>query len=453
MTHCTEQDRIHAQRAIPIPGEAAVLGAILLNPDAMSKTYAIIGDKAEAFLDARHAAIWEVMVSRHLDGCHVDVVTLLDALPDALEDGMASYIGELTGAVPTSAHAEQYAIDVMTAYREREATMHALAIVSTNDRAEIGRRLSALRGLASPVAMRAPQAISKVGESLLVELEAIKDSPRRAGIPTGLSALDAILRGGLHNAEVTIVAGRPGQGKTALALNIAHHAAILQIPTLMFSLEMNAASLAERVWNIHDGVTTQRIRAGFAIQWDIDRVKTVCAESGKWSLWVDDAATMTMPYIEAQAKRFAEHRQSSLIMVDYMQLIKPSGRGHSREREVAEISAAMKGLSRELDCPVLCLSQLSREAEQITSRFGKLRSLRESGAVEQDADNVLILSPESDKPNCVNTFITIAKQRSGPTGEVLAHFNRERQTFSEVDKHAGERTSTPYEDDDDERPF
>lgn len=420
----------------PAPCEPAVLGAVLISEGrCFPAVHSVIGLSVEAFVEDKAKAVYEAMCGLHADGAPIDPITVLDALDDPHEDEMGPYISGLMNAVPTSFHAEQYAVDLMTAYREREAMDIAKAVINC-PRESVSGYLVQLKALAAPALHKPPRQIGEISSALITHYEEIDAHPEHGGVPTGIATLDDILRGGLYRAELTIIAGRPGKGKSALALNMAHHAAEQQTPTLLFSLEMTAQTLAERLWAIHDGVSVQRIRRRFNAAWEMTKARAVSETSKRWTLWVDDAPTMTLAYIEAQSKRFAERRPNPLIIIDYMQLIKPGARGHNREREVAEISAALKGLSRELECPVVCLSQLNRETEQITSRYGKLRGLRESGSMEQDADNVLILTPECDRPECVNTWITAAKQRNGRTDEILTHFDKERQTFTAIDAKA-----------------
>jgi replicative DNA helicase len=198
---------------------------------------------------------------------------------------------------------------------------------------------------------------------------------------------------------------------------------------------MGAEALVERMWAIHGGLNAYRIRAGFLSDREMALAESTCRDSESWSLWIDDAPRITMSHITATAKRFAAKHEHALIVIDYLQLIKPERRGSSRDAEVAEISREIKALSREIKCPVLCLCQLNRESEKEKDPYKLLNYLRESGSIEQDADVIMALTPADTKheDNPI-VLLTVAKHRNGPTGQVKLRFNKGRQRFEELAK-------------------
>jgi replicative DNA helicase len=274
------------------------------------------------------------------------------------------------------------------------------------------------------------------------------------GLTTGLADLDRLI-GGLKPGEVTIVAARPSVGKTAFALNVAAHVhQESHCGVLIYSLEMTALQLTSRLLCLTGGVDVERIKSGFLGRDTISKAQWAATSLDAAPVWVDESVSLTPMDLRARSRRHAaQHHGLGLIIIDYLQLMHTSGRSENRQNEVSEISRAVKCVARELNVPVLCLSQLSREAEKSAGYGPQLAHLRDSGAIEQDADIVLMLSrpgkgQQEDGDNLVN--IRVAKNRNGMTGDLQAVFLRNTQQFLPAAGAAVSRQAPPARDDDDD---
>jgi replicative DNA helicase len=232
---------------------------------------------------------------------------------------------------------------------------------------------------------------------------------------------------------MVVVAARPSVGKTAFALNIAAHAASkLQKGVLLFSLEMSKEQLVQRLICLVGSIDAQRLRTGYLAQKEFQKVQAAVAVLDKANIYIDETPSITALELRSKARRHAARNPVDLVIIDYMQLMSSPGRSENRQVEIADISRSIKGLARELRVPVMALSQLSREAEKDDSGMPKLMHLRESGAIEQDADVVLMLSRPRPEPGRENVIqVNIAKQRNGPTGHIELVFEKNIQRFGD----------------------
>ncbi len=274
----------------------------------------------------------------------------------------------------------------------------------------------------------------------------VKGEHKVAGVDTGFVELDNLM-GGLHDSELNIIAARPSMGKTAFALNIAEYVTCqLQVPTLFVSLEMSAIELADRLLCAHARVDGQRLRTGHTTVEDRQKIIESCSVISQAPLFVDDSPSRTVTEIAAVARRLKRKHKLGLVAIDYLQLIEPDNPKDNRQEQVARIARRLKGLARELKLPVICLAQLNRQAEQGRDNIPRLSHLRESGAIEQDADVVMFvhreeyyLTPDEREKERQDgnprgllggAQIIISKQRNGPTGDVKLLWQREFTRFA-----------------------
>jgi len=427
-----------------IEAEQSVLGAVLLDNDAIN--HAIETLAAEDFYRESHREIFRAMVALTERNQPVDAITLTDALRTGgvLEAvGGAGYIAELAAYVPTAANVSHYARIV----REK-ALLRSLASVSTEIAAgaydsppnvdeyldesehrifEISERR--IRPSFHPMTELTRESL-KLIERLYEKRELV------TGVPTGFLDLDR-LTAGLQPSELIVIAARPSMGKTALALNIAAHAATECEPRIgvaLFSLEMAKEQLVLRMLCSEGRVDSARVRAGFLGERDFPKLAQAAARLSEAPILIDDSSDTTPIVLKAKCRRLMRERHANLglIIIDYLQLMRAARPGESREKEIAEISRSLKSLAKELKVPVVALSQLNRQVETRPDRRPLLADLRESGAIEQDADVIAFIyrdemyHRDSKEPGVAE--VIIAKQRNGPTGTAkltyLSQFTR-----------------------------
>jgi replicative DNA helicase len=433
--------------------EASLLGAILIDSDAIVK----IADTLSPldFFDARHKHIYEAITRLYERREPIDVLTLADQLKNSgVLDiiGGASYLTELTNFVPTAAHVEQYA-DIVA----QKAVRRRLIEVS-QDMVQLGHDESkGLKDLIEEAESRLFQVSNQHVKQSIVSIETIlaesferlddlhKDSNKIRGVPTGFRDLDNILAG-LQRSDLFILAARPSMGKTALSLNLAHNVAVMsKEPVLVFSLEMSKEQLVDRLLSMESGVDAWALRTGNLTDNDFEKIGHAMGALSEAPIYIDDTPGITVSDLRTKARREAHQRNLGLIIVDYLQLMsggsKFGGEGN-RVQEISEISRGLKSIARELNVPLIALSQLSRSVESRHPQIPQLADLRESGSIEQDADVVAFIyredyyNPETDRQNI--TDILIKKHRNGPTGGVELYFDREKQRFRSIDKRHGE---------------
>lgn len=431
--------------------EASLLGAILIDPDALVK----VADSIDAkdFYEERHRRIYEAVTKLYEQHSPIDVLTLSDQLKATgfLEAvGGAGYLTELTNFVPTAAHVEQYASIVAQKSLRRRLIKASQDIVGLGF--DEGRDLQELIEQAETKLFEVSQQhvqqdVSSMEDILADSFERLdelhKDKGKLRGVPTGYKDLDAKLAG-LQKSDLFIIAARPSMGKTAFVLNLAHNVAVSsKQPVLIFSLEMGKEQLVDRMLARESGVDAWALRTGNLNDTDFEKIGHAMGTLSEAQIYIDDTPGITVSELRTKARREAHQRPIGLIVVDYLQLMSGGSRfgGESnRVQEISEISRGLKGVARELNVPVLALSQLSRSVESRTPPHPQLSDLRESGSIEQDADVVAFLyredyyNPETDRTNIMD--IMIRKHRNGPTGTVELYFDREKQRISSLDtKH------------------
>ncbi len=441
-----------------IEAERAVLGAMLLNPEAVGMAIEVLRDQAdEVFYVEAHQHVYNAMVELFRRNTPVDYTTLTEQLSHSgtLDTaGGASYLAELTGAVPTSANTEHYAKIVLRASLLRklitactrvagEAYQPDILVEELLDRAEADIFAIAEQRQLNPI-----HAIGELLEDGIHRIEEqIKSSSGITGLATGFARLDELLSG-LQASDMIILAARPSVGKTALALNIAAHVANhVKKGALLFSLEMAKEQLVQRLICMVGQVDSARLRSGYLANNEFPKVQKAAGALSNAKIYIDDTPNITVLELRSKARRHAAQHPFDLIIIDYLQLMSGSSRSENRQNEIAEISRSIKGIARELRVPVLALSQLSREAEKDDTGSPKLSHLRESGAIEQDADVVLMLSrpPAHEREGRENVIrLNIAKQRNGPTGQIELLFEKNIQRFhSLADGQQGEASPAP----------
>ena len=431
-----------------LEAEASLLGAILIDTDAIVK----IADRVSVddFYDPRHARIYEALQALYERRSAIDVLTLADQLKgNGFLDmvGGPSYLTELTNFVPTAAHVEQYAdIVAQKALRRR-------LIAASDDMADLGRDESkALKELIEEAESRLFEVSQQHVKQSVVSLESVlaesferlddlhKDKNKLRGIPSGYRDLDNILAG-FQPSDLFILAARPSMGKTAFVLNLAHKVATLaKESVLIFSLEMSKEQLVDRLLAMESGVDAWALRTGKLTDDDFERLGEAMGTLSEAKIYIDDTPGITVSDLRTKARREAHTQKLGLVIVDYLQLMsgggKYSGEGN-RVQEISEISRGLKGIARELNVPVIALSQLSRSVESRSPKIPQLADLRESGSIEQDADVVAFLyredyyEPDSERKNIMD--VLIKKHRNGPTGAVELYFDREKQRIRSLD--------------------
>lgn len=431
--------------------EASLLGAILIDSDAIVKIADHINP--DDFYDEKHQRIYEAITQLYEKHSPIDVLTLSNQLKsDGLLDfvGGAAYLTELTNFVPTAAHVEQYAdIVAQKALRRRlikaSQEMTGLGFDETKNLQELieeaETRLFEISQKHIKHDILSLETILSESFDRLDELH--KDKGKIRGIATGYRDLDNILAG-LQKSDLIVLAARPSMGKTALALNIAHNVALFaQQPVLLFSLEMSKEQLVDRMLAIESGVDAWALRTGNLTDSDFEKIGQAMGSLSEAQIYIDDTPSITVSELRTKARREAHARPLGLIIVDYLQLMSGGARFNSegnRVQEVSEISRGLKGIARELNVPLLALSQLSRSVESRSPQIPQLADLRESGSIEQDADVVAFIyreefyNPETDRKNIAD--ILIKKHRNGPTGGIELYFDKEKQRFRSLDiKH------------------
>lgn len=436
--------------------EASLLGAVLIDADAIVK----IADTIDAFdfYDQRHGRIYEALVQLYEKHSPIDVLTLSDQLKGNgfLEMvGGPSYLTELTNFVPTAAHVEQYAEIVSQKALRRRLIKASQDIVGLGyDEARSLQQLieEAETRLFEVSQKHIKQDITSI-ETILSESfdrldELHKDKGKIRGVPTGFKDMDNLLAG-LQKSDLFILAARPSMGKTAFALNLAHNVAVKsEQPVLIFSLEMSKEQLVDRMLSMESGVDAWALRTGNLTDADFEKIGHAMGALSEAQIFIDDSPGITVSDLRTKARREAHQRPLGLIIVDYLQLMSGGSRfggDGNRVQEISEISRGLKGIARELNVPLIALSQLSRSVENRSPQIPQLADLRESGSIEQDADVVAFIyreeyyNPDTERRNITDIFIK--KHRNGPTGAVELYFDREKQRFRGLDT----KQNVPFE--------
>lgn len=430
--------------------EAAILGSILIDKDALIEVMEIA--RPEFFYKEANSKIFSAMLTLFEKHEPIDLVTVKAQLKKMGVYGKidgASYLTDLVNSVPTSAHIRNYAKIVQENYIKRR--LIALSAKITEDsfsQEEDVRNL--LDKVEQDIFALSQQHVHRdfihIKEALAESFDRLDELHKRGGglrgASTGFVDLDNKLAG-MQPSNLLILASRPGQGKTALSLNIAQHIAVSEkLPVAFFSLEMSKEELVDRLLVNQADVDAWKLKTGRLSDEDFTKLSQGMGELAEAKLFIDDTPGINIMEIRTKARRLQIEQGCSLIIVDYLQLVDSGRRFDNRVQEVSLISQSLKNLARELKVPVLACSQLSRAIEQRGSKIPQLADLRESGAIEQDSDVVMFLYRENEEPkqweSQILTKLLIAKHRNGPIGELELVFKGNRIRFYGIDRKHGE---------------
>ncbi len=432
-----------------LEAEASLLGAILIDPEAIVKIADLINP--EDFFEPKHQKIYQAITKLYDKHEAIDVLTVSNELKNdnSLDIvGGPSYLTELTNYVPTATHVEEYGnIVAQKSFRRRLIrASQEISELSNDESKEFKELIEEAETKIFDVSQKQIKQNVISLETILAESfdrldDLHKDKKKIRGIPTNFKDLDDKLAG-FQRSDLIILAARPSMGKTALALNFAHNIAIKSHqPVLIFSLEMSKEQLVDRLLSMESGVDAWALRTGNLTDSDFEKIGTAMGTLSEAPIFIDDSPGITVGDLRTKARREAHKRSLGLIIVDYLQLMSGSrkfGSDGNRVQEISEISRSLKIIARELNVPVLALSQLSRSVESRSPQIPQLADLRESGSIEQDADVVAFIyreeyyNSETDRKKI--TDILIKKHRNGPTGSVELYFDDEKQRFRSIDK-------------------
>lgn len=413
-----------------IEAEKSVLGAALLSKDALLDVVEIV--KAGDFYDSNHKEIFEAIQDLYRRSAPVDALTVSEELKkrNSLEMvGGRAYIASLSSGTPTTSNATEYAKIVVesAAIRRLISTADDIVTKGYESSMDAGQMLDyAERGIFEISQSRQKGQYAHIKDVLLENIEIIDRASQMdgglTGITTGFKYLDS-MTSGLQRSDLIILAARPAMGKTAFALSLALNAAVKGGASVMvFSLEMSKEQLGQRLLSMESKVSMQNLKTGRLERRDWDDINIALDVLSKANIHIDDTAGINIMEMKSKCRRLKGEEGLDLVVIDYLQLMTPEGRADSRTQEISVISRNLKLLARELDCPVLVLSQLSRAPETRTDHRPMLSDLRESGSIEQDADIVIFLyrdeyyNEDTESPG--ECEVIVAKQRSGPTGTV-----------------------------------
>lgn len=422
--------------------EQAVLGAILIDRDAIISVSQLISP--ENFYDDRHKEIFDSMVSLYEQRKPIDLLTLTNALKKKKQYekvGGSTYLSSLTNVVPTAANSEHYANIIREKYIRRSLIKISSNI--TNDAFSEDKEAEEILSASEQEIFKISQEHVKQGfihikdtlsESFdrLEELQKTGEGLR--GVETGFVDIDNLLSG-LQASNLIILAARPGQGKTAFVINIAQHVAIVNKQSVgIFSLEMSKEELVDRMLVAQSDIDAWKLKTGKLVENDYDKLSVAMGALADAPIFIDDTPGLSIPEMRTKARRLQAERNLKLLIVDYLQLANPGKKFENRVNEVSYISQSLKNMARELKIPVIGVSQLSRAVEQRGGGKPQLADLRESGAIEQDADVVMFLysaDEEFTSQRIVN--VLVAKHRNGPVGEKELLFRGDRIRFYNVE--------------------
>jgi replicative DNA helicase len=443
ITPALDLDRVPPQS---LDAEMSVLGAALLDREAILKVIEILGPGY--FYKTAHNIIFEAIIELFEKNEPVDLVTLTELLrkKDKLDEvGGAVALSELLNSVPTAANVEFYAKIVREKYILRRLINTGTQIVNMayleeEDVEDILDRAEQL--IFDVVQKKVLRGFTHIKDMLHDSFEAIErlyaKKQHVTGISSGFIDLDE-KTSGFHPSDLIIIAGRPSMGKSSLSLNIAQHAAVQEkVPVAIFSLEMSGEQVVSRLLCSEARVDAHKLRTGMLSEQDWPRLTTAAGILADADIFIDDTPAISMLELRAKARRLKLKHNIGLIIIDYLQLMQCRGKYESRQQEISEISRSLKALAKELNLPIIALSQLSRAVEARTTRRPQLSDLRESGAIEQDADLVLfVYRPEYYDPTPENEGIAeiiIGKHRNGPIGSLELAFIKKYARFENLSK-------------------
>ena len=420
-----------------IDAEVATLGALLLDPEALSTVLRYL--RADDFYRGAHRKVYQAILSLFDRNEAIDLITLCDELGRVGEleacGGMAR-VSQLTSAVPTSANVEYYARIVQALSMRRELQRIAASIIadSFDDSREVRFIIEEAERRIFEITDRHQSGSFRLAREIINQtVDAIErlyhSSGSYTGVPSGFADLDN-LTSGFQNSEFVVIGARPSVGKTALALTMAAHVAVQQRkPVGFFTLEMSAVALMQRLLAAEARLDSNRIRSGLLRPSDFHKITDAAGRLYDAPLYIEDSPNLKLLDLRAQARRMKSNHAIEIVFIDYLTLITSENQELPRHEQIAEISRSLKALARELDVPVLALSQVRRETE---GKLPNLADLRESGSIEQDADVVMFLHRERGTDENLNereTDLIVAKQRNGPVGKINLTFFPEYTTF------------------------
>ncbi len=424
-----------------LEAEQAVLGAVLLDNHALNRVLEILSP--DDFYKEAHRRIFKAVLDLYERNEAIDLVTLTETLKRRSDlDGVggSAYLTELVSIVPTSANVTYHAKIIHEKSLIRQLVQTATDIATRGY--DVVDRIEELLDYAESRIFSISDAKMKpsfhpireiVKESFEMIERRYEQKENVTGVPTGFPDLDN-LTAGLQRGDLAIVAGRPGMGKTAFALNMAQHAALeKRLPVAIFSLEMAREQLVIRMLCAEARVDAHKLRSGYLGAADWPKLTAAAARITEAPIFIDDSSALSVLELRAKARRLKKEHGLEMIIVDYLQLMRGRGAADTREQEISEISRSLKALAKELRVPVIALSQLSRAVESRTERRPQLSDLRESGAIEQDADLVMFVYREElyrqTEENRNVAKVIVSKQRNGPTGDVDLIFLKEYTRF------------------------
>ncbi len=448
------EEKAFSSHKIPpqhIEAEQSVLGGILIENEAINKVLEVLAP--EDFYREAHRKIFDAMIALSERDEPADLITMTNELRKRghLEEiGGASYLASLIDSVPTAANIEYYAriVREKAVLRKLIETSTEIITQSYQDRSDVESFLDeAERSIFEISERRVKPSFYSIRQIVKESLDTISKLYEKkeliTGVPSGFKDLDK-MTAGFQPSDLIIVAGRPSMGKTAFCLNIVQYAAIeRRIPIAIFSLEMSKEQLVIRMLCSQSQVDGNRLRTGFLQESDWTKLTLAAGTLYDAPIYIDDTAALSVLELRAKARRLKAEHHLGMIVIDYLQLMKGRSRAESRQQEISEISRSLKALAKELNIPVIAVSQLSRKTEERHGNRPQLSDLRESGAIEQDADVILFLFREEvynrQEDNQGKAEVIIGKQRNGPIGKVDLAFLDRFTTFKDLYKgEAGE---------------
>lgn len=430
-----------------IDAEKSVVGSMMMDVEAISVATEILTE--DDFYGGQYAILFSAMNELYKDGKPVDLVTLQNKLKEKdapLELRSVEFVKELFNSVPTSANIKHYANIV-----KEKAILRRIIKVNEEIQNECYMGKENIDNILNLVEKKVFNIIQSKGSSDFVPIkqvvinaldrieEAAKAGGSITGVPSGFIDLD-YMTAGFQPSDLVLIAARPSMGKTAFVLNLAEHMAIKKNVTVaIFSLEMSKESLINRMLSLESKVSSQLMRTGKLADSDWEKLIESASIIGNSNLIIDDTSSISIPELRSKCRKYKMEHNLGVIIIDYLQLMSGGGKSESRQQEISEISRSLKGLARELNVPILALSQLSRAVESRTDKRPMLSDLRESGAIEQDADVVMFLyrdeyyNKQSEEPGIAE--VIIAKQRNGPVGTTKLVWLAEYTKFVNLQKN------------------
>ena len=427
--------------------EQSVLGSMLLNKDAIADCLEVT--KSADFYRPAHELIYDAVLDLYGRGEPADAITVADELGkrgDLTRVGGQAYLHQLIQSVPTAANAGYYAEIVHERAVLRRLVEAGTRIVQMGygqgegDVDEIVNRAQA--EVYSVAEKRGGEDYHQLGELLNATMEEIEAAAGRTddltGVPTGFLELDT-LTNGLHPGQMIVIAARPAVGKSTLGIDIARAAAIKHnMATAVFSLEMSRTEITMRILSAEATIQLQDLRKGLKGQEQWNKLARVMGKISDAPLFIDDSPNMSLMEIRSKCRRLKQQHNLRMVIIDYLQLMSSGKKVESRQQEVAEFSRALKLLAKELEVPVIAISQLNRGPEQRTDKRPQMSDLRESGSIEQDADMVILLHRDrSDPERDGEADVIVAKHRNGPTADIVLAFQGHYSRFSNMARDGG----------------